>query len=114
MSHLTTIAVNTMIANHKSKEWLEGEIEKDSPSFRDLSDAFESVFRSRWQTRDLEKAMAFLVLHKAITGKSQNPEFPDPSNGMVRKKIKDINEFVTNYSSSIYSFVRHIPEVMNG
>lgn len=106
-------AVNYMMASRRDSAWLEGVIEKESPSFRDLSDAFEAVFRSRWQTRDLEKATAFTVLYKAIVCKSQTPEFPDPKNGMVRKKIKDINLFVAEYSDSIYSFVKHI-EVTNG
>lgn len=105
--------VERMLANRNSKEWLVDRIDPQETPLHDLTQALDGVFRSRWQTRDLEKATAFTVLCKAIVSKSQTPEFPDPKNGMVRKKIKDINLFVTEYSDSIYSFVKHI-EVTNG
>ena len=103
-----------MLANRKSKQWFEEEIVRLSPSFRDLEETLDGLFRSRWITRDMERAEAFLTLYKAIREKSQIPEFRDPYNGMNKKKISDIDSFVEQYKTSIYTFVALIPEVSNG
>ena len=102
--------VERMLAHRKGKEWLESQINPQETPLHDLMQALDCVFRSRWMTRDFERAVAFTVLEKAIRSKSQLAEFPDPNNGMIRKKIKDVNTFVTEYSNSIYSFIKFIPE----
>lgn len=77
-------------------------------SLNDLNKGLDTIFRTRWITRDHERADYFHELYEAILGKSQVPEFADPFNGMVRKKIKDLKEFTSQYSNSIYAFVQYI------
>lgn len=82
-------------------------------SLKDLTAAFDYVFRCRYETRNVEKARCFIVLYNAIRTFSQVPSFPDPFNGMVPKKVKDIDSFIKEYSNSIFSFVPYIEGVMN-
>jgi hypothetical protein len=77
-------------------------------SLNDLNKGLDTIFRTRWITRDQERAAYFHELYSAILAKSQVPEFADPFNGMVRKKIKDLKEFTSQYSKSIYTFVQYL------
>lgn len=101
------------ILSHKTYNEIKDHIESLNPSLMDLEELMNHLFRSPIQLHQEELAKCFIITYNLIRAKSQYPTYPDPSEGMVRKKIKDIDEFIKNYTNSIFEFVKYIPGVLN-
>jgi hypothetical protein len=101
------------ILSHKSYNEIKDHMESLNPSMPDLEELMNHLFRSPIQLHQEELAKCFIITYNLIRAKSQYPTYPDPNEGMARKKIKDIDEFVTNYQNSIFGFVKYVPEALN-
>jgi len=108
--HFTTVdhLVRYALQHRFSRKDFSTILHSMSYSLNDLNKGLDTIFRTRWMTRDQERADYFHELYASILAKSQFPEFADPFNGMARKKIKDLKEFISQYSQSIYTFVQYL------
>ena len=80
-------------------------------TLKDLEHAFAHVFRTRRVNSTEQQAFCFIELHRAFRLKSQVPTYPDPKNGMIPKKIQDIDEFIEYNENSIYGFIPALKEL---
>ena len=110
--NLVDVVYNALLHRY-NKDAVKNALSGGIYTLNELQAGFEYIFRSKFETRNKEKAILFVALYNMIRDKSQYPSFGDPFNGMVPKKVKDINEFINEYSNSIFSFVPYIKEVID-